>query len=635
MKRMLFILILALTLSGCQKPQPDETVSFGPPMTKTTEPETTVAETEPPLLNILPENGLEYVDESHILARVSSYSYNNNGYSSIYLLGNQLLLSFVDYMGEGGTKLTLQTLDLHQDAITHEISLDLQSYHYPQVREDGLIIADSGTGTIYFLDDELQITQTLNSAPNWYVWYLGDENAILYQDTYENGLIATFLPTQETKTLLPPSATPVTSTLCGPNLSVSFTDPETQLNCFGYLSLTNGQITTAPFDIGFNSATYYDGVWFGSLNNDANDFLIGGAGFKEAMITSLESGYYTHLTPANHLLLTDYNAQTLTLYAMDGTFLSSCSLAAFGDYPSVSSELCWSEVDGGYFFSVYTEAQGSSLYFWDLSIPAAGEPIAMIPFSEYQSNGGSMESLSDQYARAAALSEQYGVNIRIADQCDEVYSDFDAALVYDVNTISWGLDDLEKVLSSYPAGFFSQLHYGDVREIEISLVGSLTATNDYYDGGFYNAFAQQIGNKYLLVVDMYSSGPGTVHHEISHVIDQRLTWDANHRAGALYSEEAWTALSPADFEYFYEYDADWASRDTSAWEGYFIDGYAMSFPTEDRARTWEYACEDYDWSFADAPGLRAKLQYYSDCIRDCFDTTGWPAVTHWERFLQS
>ena len=66
------------------------------------------------------------------------------------------------------------------------------------------------------------------------------------------------------------------------------------------------------------------------------------------------------------------------------------------------------------------------------------------------------------------------------------------------------------------------------------------------------------------------------------------------------------------------------------WYSYFIDDYSMINATEDRARIFEYAVEDSGTLFRDAPGLIAKLQYYSDCIRDCFDTALWPEITAWE-----
>ena len=37
--------------------------------------------------------------------------------------------------------------------------------------------------------------------------------------------------------------------------------------------------------------------------------------------------------------------------------------------------------------------------------------------------------------------------------------------------------------------------------------------------------------------------------------------------------------------------------------------------------------------FEPGSGLRAKLEYYAECIRDCFDTEGWPEVLPWEQVL--
>ena len=30
------------------------------------------------------------------------------------------------------------------------------------------------------------------------------------------------------------------------------------------------------------------------------------------------------------------------------------------------------------------------------------------------------------------------------------------------------------------------------------------------------------------------------------------------------------------------------------------------------------------------PGMAEKMRYYAACIRDCFDTEGWPESTLWE-----
>ena len=67
--------------------------------------------------------------------------------------------------------------------------------------------------------------------------------------------------------------------------------------------------------------------------------------------------------------------------------------------------------------------------------------------------------------------------------------------------------------------------------------------------------------------------------------------------------------------------------------GYFINGYSLTFPTEDRAVLLAAAMEYNHQEFEPGSGRRAKLQFYADCIRDCFDTEGWPDVTTWEQVL--
>ena len=47
----------------------------------------------------------------------------------------------------------------------------------------------------------------------------------------------------------------------------------------------------------------------------------------------------------------------------------------------------------------------------------------------------------------------------------------------------------------------------------------------------------------------------------------------------------------------------------------------------------EMAMLGSDFVYESNPYLRDKLAYYSECIRDCFNTDGWPEVTAWEEML--
>lgn len=137
---------------------------------------------------------------------------------------------------------------------------------------------------------------------------------------------------------------------------------------------------------------------------------------------------------------------------------------------------------------------------------------------------------------------------------------------------------------------------------------------------------------YLVVVDIEDADTQTYYHEISHMIDGYLEWDATQRDDALFSESGWIAHNP---EWFTGYTFSYSEEAEILENGYFVDGYATIKPTEDRARVMEYAMAEYGfYTFEDAPGLQGKLQYYCSCIRDAFDTTGWPDELLWEQYLE-
>ena len=46
----------------------------------------------------------------------------------------------------------------------------------------------------------------------------------------------------------------------------------------------------------------------------------------------------------------------------------------------------------------------------------------------------------------------------------------------------------------------------------------------------------------------------------------------------------------------------------------------------------EMAMIGFEEEFAKKPKLKAKLEYYSACIRDCFDTKTWTETTKWEKY---
>jgi hypothetical protein len=329
--------------------------------------------------------------------------------------------------------------------------------------------------------------------------------------------------------------------------------------------------------------------------------------------------------------MTDPSGRDLTLYESDGTFLSHCTLPR-NSGAVVGSDFVWSGYWEGYFFTDFMDSS-CRLMFWDVYAATEGESLPLEPYGAAQPVQPVLEAAL--YERAAQLSMRFGVDIRIAEQCALDYSSYDAYAIMDPVFIRDALDILEECLSMYPEGFFRQLTFDTVKTVRFELVGGLSAkdgidTHPPSAGGF----AQNLGSYYLIALEGYTLLNRTVFHEISHVIDARLKWDSMIREDALYSEETWLALQPEGFHYAESYTDIPAELLHFMESRYFITDYALTYPTEDRARLMESAMCNFTWDFEPGSGTRGKLQYYADCIRDCFDTEGWPETTLWEQVLE-
>jgi hypothetical protein len=193
------------------------------------------------------------------------------------------------------------------------------------------------------------------------------------------------------------------------------------------------------------------------------------------------------------------------------------------------------------------------------------------------------------------------------------------------------LDVLERAFSVYPEGFLCQLPFGALQQIRIEVVDNLRGkdgmvTHPVSIGGF----TQERFDHYLIVFDSRSLDAQTVYHELSHVIDNHLAWDASLRSKALFSEDTWLSLQPKGFLYAYSYtdmpDAIAAYENS----GYFVSSYSMTFPSEDRATLMSLIMSDKT-VLQENPGMVEKMRYYAACIRDCFNTEGWPLTTLWEQ----
>lgn len=538
------------------------------------------------------------------------------------LFGDSLLIFGVDY--DNGGLLSLCRISLLDGSVLAEGELFVGGAVTVQIADERVGVCDITKERVVLLDGDLQQTASHSVTLGGDSWYLSSDLSGLYILNWQSGVTRTELESGRTTAVLADVTDVFVRTAMTDYLPISYQKDGTQM-C-SLLDLRTGELIGVPGGDAVN-ISYESGAWLLSdpsewglyrLITDSRDtaFL-----FKDSRIDLL--------APGDRLYTVGAFGDTLNLYDLQGKFLSH---AALGENAYIAALPIWSERYGGYFLLCLEGQAEARLYFWDVQAPVSGEDFVFD--SGLPEDHGGVSADADLYARAEELSQTYGVKICIADQCEFENDYYNFYEVNDRETVSAALDLLSTVLGYYPDGFFRQLCSGRSKQLRIELVGGIAPKEGAGVGATAAAYTQKFSTYTRIVVDVYSSGESAICHELSHAIDAYLQYDASKRTDALFSEDGWAALNPAGFDYAYSYESDLSEQRSTCGTGYFYSEYGMTYPTEDRATIMEaamtYALSDRSyWE-----GVLTKLDYYSRCIRDAFDTTGWPETTRWETYLR-
>ena len=614
MKRMLLILLLfSLLLTGCTSALP-----------------TTEKREDPPSKSTLMESRKALGEDGNIWY-IPNETIENTFAPTIHPLEDNLLIESYSSSYDENGKSVIFYLDLKSVSLTDGSVLALEKYptgRNTKVQTSGNRVSfiDPSIGSVTILDDKLKETAQyqVDSSDSSY-WYLSTDQKTLFCLDLDSGISSIDLASDTRTDLISPA---MQISICGESshyVIFSYIDGQSQKNCNACLNLDSGTIEPTPLTGELSTGcSRNDKAWVLSGFADLNSYLIHTP--ESDQQTSREEKELFCLSPQNHLLATNLSWRKLNLYDVNGNFISGCSLPE-DEMSYAQANLIWSDYWNGYFF---TDMIGNDvkLIFWDISAEVSGSDLPLEPKQNDSVSAGTSTD-ADLYTKARELSEQFGVDIRIADQCRLDYEDYTADAENNPEKISNALDMLEETMAVYPTGFFSQLTYGEVRTLRIELVKDLVPTGEFLPSA---AFTQEQSDYNIIVLDTPSVSAWNFHHEISHVIDNRLSWDSVLRPESLYNEESWLALQPEGFDYAYSYTDIPSHTSDYADSGYFVMDYAMTYPTEDRATVFEAATNE-DYTFEKGSPLWTKLDFYCRCIRDCFDTDGWPAVTVWEQDL--
>lgn len=615
MKRLLMILMMLLILAGCGR---EDIIPTEVP-TDATEPAEVTEPTEP-TIPWVEEQGMAW-DTEGVLKEIPLTIPDGLHYTAFKDFDGDLLLWSVDDHLEQRT-MELVVVELDDGTIFATRDIPVGEFVYPQCLGDTLYICDGKEGLITALDKSLETKQT------WQIEQTDDGlniggNGILYRTTSDEHLLATDLNTGETYTALEGDPSIGWVSVVDHTMVIRCYLPDTGAPDYAALDLMTGTYTYAGAHRDVDGASMIGGNWLYDYYGEGYVYDLYPANGEPSRISPEFSTI--SMLKEGYLLCTSMDSMVLSLHELDGTLISSCRVSE-REMGYIDSQIIWNEAHNGYFVLLRNYGEAARFLFWDVSKSIEGENLTLeaIPTPE--------ESQLRLEERAAELGKKYGVNILVGEQCDTRFDEFYATQATDYEQVNQALSLLDRALAVYPEGFLRQLRYDTVYGVTIHLIRDLQADGSGRTGGGYAAFTQTQWDHSLMVIDIEDSTEHTYYHEFSHIIDKYLEWDASQRSEALYSDSGWTNLNPGWFD-GYTYDYSWERSVMDG--GAFIDGYSTISPTEDRARVMEYAMVNWgEHYFAAGTVLARKLDYYSRCIRDAFDTEGWTGVPLWEQYLK-
>lgn len=544
-----------------------------------------------------------------------------------YLMGEKLLVTSDPQWEEEETVLMLKVFSLRNGELLATAQIECEGYVTVTVEQDRIAVCDSAAGKVWILSEALEVCKEYTCEADWENWYITPDFTAMYIVSWTNGVYRVELATGEKETVLEQVTEVIVKGKSGNELVLTYDDLTAQKTKSVLLDLEDGMFSELPYRHRTVTEAYREkDTWLFHDSAEWGNYYLYQKAEEAYKINAFEAIYGASLTEDGTILVGGPNMRTL--YGQDGSFLSVCELTETEGY--FCSEPVYSPLWDGYFFTVVFEDGSSRFMFWDTAAACEGVPLSAAEYREERPGGVTADAAL--YRRAKELSERFGVDIRIADECQLNYTSYQAEEMTDKEMVTEALDRLETALAGYPAGFFEQLCYGTIERVQIELVNCLRYTGTRPKEGGVAAFAQECGTYYLIVADVPVTYVSTYYHEISHVIDKKLLWDAGRRGGALFGEEVWVSYSPEEFTYAESYLVEDIPEQfrNEEYYAYFVSNYGMSYPTEDRATLMEEAMSDHRISFQIRPKLIDKMEYYSACIRDSFDTTGWPEQTRWE-----
>lgn len=374
---------------------------------------------------------------------------------------------------------------------------------------------------------------------------------------------------------------------------------------------------------GLYSAYVDSGIYLGSVHSD------------EFYYADLGNYEYTDSVYCGISLNIEYGEQVLfRLYDL----LKGEQLAEF-KLPGVERSYAAKFSPNGGLFICESDEASADLYWFDIkgaSEAASGKKLNAIVATESELD----ETTAEIVAR---LEEDLEIDILYASEGNDfVIYDYVGVAELDSFTIYKSIKTVDGILRRYPKGMLKETYSETNGGLKIYLcadiygvMGSSLSTA----GGV----TTEIKDDIVIALDVGSNLKFDLPHELSHAFDRRISYVSGKEDAPTDWMTEWENATTVKGGYLYSYSNYLNNeRYTLGYENspskvWFVDGYARTFPTEDRARIMEnlFNCSDLpldEWK--ECPHLIEKAELYCKILRECFPSCKNSDTLPWESFFE-
>lgn len=359
-------------------------------------------------------------------------------------------------------------------------------------------------------------------------------------------------------------------------------------------------------------------------NGGQATFLFGTGGEDPMMLKpwfAVEDSFFL----GNQVLTTSWNQDRmeLQLYSLD----SGMRIAFFGGFPPGVIIRDAAQGSDGRIWLLCDGRDGTVLYHWDPDKTKVEDTTSYIS-PRYTRQEPDLDALAACSLYARELSQRHGVDILVYTDAVALEPwDYELEYEYDAPTLYQELELLDSRLSQYPPGLLQTLS-AKFTGIKICIVHKIQGSPESGSVEIANGIQFWNGYEAYIVLAAGHDTDRALYHELYHLMDTVILTQST-------AYDQWDALNPAGFQYAYSYNHTMNAEDwlQAGWDS-FPDSYALSFPTEDRARVMEYAMTAGNEARFLSPYLQAKLRQLCIGIREAFQLEDSPEVFLWEQYLQ-